>query len=94
MDSTTRAHVTGKVDMDKLDFTELKQVVQSFCNLIASTGKGSGAIAIDIGSIASVPGTASGFVISDEACSEKSDQRPAPVLWSIDEAGWPLDEEG
>ena len=37
MDPTTRAHVTGKVDMDAVSFVDLRQVVQSFCNLIAST---------------------------------------------------------
>ena len=68
MDPTTRAHVTGKVDMDTVSFTDLRQVVQSFCNLIASTnnsGKGGGVVAMDIGSIASAPGTSGGPVVSD-----------------------------
>ena len=71
MDPTTRAHVTGKVDMDTVSFADLRLVVQSFCNLIASTnnsGKGGGVIAMDIGSIASVPGTCGGSVISDGVC--------------------------
>ena len=99
MDSTTRAHVTGKLDMDTVGFAELRQVVQSFCNLISSTssgGRGGGSTAMDIGAIASVPGTSSGYVISDAAAdnhTENGDQLN-PVLWSLDEAGWPVDEEG
>ena len=99
MDSTTRAHVTGKVDMDTVCFAELRLVAQSFCNLISSTnnsGRGGGAIAMNIGSIASVPGMSAGPVISDGAvncCSEKCDQS-TPAIWSLDEAGWPVDDEG
>ena len=51
-------------------------------------------IAMDIGSIASVPGTSGGPVISDGFCSEKGDQGITPTVWSLDEAGWPVDEEG
>ena len=71
MDASTRAHVTGKLDMDTVGFMELRQVVQSFCNLIASTnntGRGGGVVAMDIGAIATAPGHPGGIVISDEAC--------------------------
>ena len=71
MDPVTRAHVTGKVDMDVVGFMELRQVVQSFCNLIASTGKG-GAVPMDIGSIASV---AAGSVHPDGTVSEDVEQQ-------------------
>ena len=37
MDPTTRAHVTGKVDMESVAFSELRQIVQSYTNLIGST---------------------------------------------------------
>ena len=63
MGPTTRAHVTGKVDMDTVGFAELRQVVQSFCNLIASTnnsGRGGGVIAMDIGAVASTTGAVGG----------------------------------
>ena len=97
MGPTTRAHVTGKVDMDTVGFVELRQVAQSFCNLFSSTnnsGKGGGVIAMNIGSIASVPGTSGGSVLSDGVCLEKGDQDITPTVWSLDEAGWPVDEEG
>ena len=70
MDPSTRAHVTGNLDMDTVSFMELRQVVQSFCNLIASTnngGKVGGIVAMDIGAIATAPGNPVGLVISDEA---------------------------
>ena len=46
MDPTTKAHVTGKIDMDTVGYVELRQIVQSYTNLINSTtsrGKGGGA---------------------------------------------------
>ena len=60
MDPATRAHVTGKVDMETVGFIELRQLVQSYTNLIGSTtnsGKGGGVVAMDISSIASVGGS-------------------------------------
>ena len=83
MDPTTRAHVTGKVDMDTVGFAELRQVVQSFCNLIVSTntrGRGGGVIAMDIGAIASVAGAPGGYVISDAAAQEENDQNTMPAV--------------
>ena len=97
MDPSTRAHVAGKVDMDTVSFTDLRLVVQSFCNLIASTnnsGRSGGMVAMDIGSIASAPGTSGGPVISDGSSPEENDQGTAQAVWSLDEAGWPIDEEG
>ena len=99
MDSTTRAHVTGKLDMNTVGYAELRQVVQSYCNLVSSTsggGRGGGSTAIDVGAIATVPGTSSGYVISDAAADSHTDSgdQLSPVLWSLDEAGWPVDEEG
>ena len=49
--------MTGKVDMESVAFSELRQIVQSYTNLIGSTtnsGRGGGVVAMDIGSIASV----------------------------------------
>ena len=97
MDPTTRAHVTGKVDMDTVSFVDLRQVVQSFCNLISSTnnsGRGGGVVAMDIGAIADAPGSSGGPVISDGARQEENDQGITPAVWSLDEAGGPVDEEG
>ena len=97
MDPSTRAHVTGKVNMDTVDFAELRQVVQAFCNLVASTsssGKGGGVAAMDIGSIANAPGTLSCSVVSDWGTAEAEDQSAPQTLWSLDESGWPIDEEG
>ena len=57
MDAATRAHVTGKGVMESVTFTELRQIVQSYTNLIGSTttsGRGGGVVAMDIGSIATV----------------------------------------
>ena len=77
MDATTRAHVTGKLDMDNVGFMELRQVVQSFCNLIASTNiasRGSGAVPMDIGTISTAPSQPGGVVISDDAWPTESEQ--------------------
>ncbi len=97
MDPTTRAHVTGKVDMDTVSFVDLRQVVQSFCNLIASTntsGNGGRVVAMGIGSIASAPGTSGGPVISDGVSPDNGDQGTTQAIWPLDETGWPIDEEG
>ena len=97
MDPTTRAHVTGKVDMYTVSFVDIRQVVQSYTNLIASTnnsGKGGGVVAMDIGSIATATGSLGGSIISDGVNPEESDQGTTPAVWSLDEAGWPVDEEG
>ena len=81
MDPTTRAHVTGKVDMDTVSFVDLRQVVQSFCNLISSTsGRGGGVVAMDIVAIANAPGTEGGPVISDGASQESSDHGISPAI--------------
>ena len=34
MDPSTKAHVTGKIDMDTVGYVELQQIVQSYINLI------------------------------------------------------------
>ena len=94
MDPATRAHVTGKVDMENVGLVELRQIVQSYTNLINSTtssGKGGGAVAMDVGSIASVGGSVlpDGTSQDDDASNHQS-----PTPWTCDESGWPLDEEG
>ena len=90
MDPSTKAHVTGKVDMDLVTYVELRQIVQSYTNLINSTsgrGKGNGVVPMDIGSIASVAETSAGNVISDSAWPEGSSHCPPAAVWSLDDAG-------
>jgi hypothetical protein len=58
MDPSTKAHVTGKVDMDSVSYAELRQIVQSYTNLINSPsgrGKDDGVVPMDISSM-SIPG--------------------------------------
>ena len=87
MDPATRAHVTGKVDMETVSFVELRQIVQSYTNLIASTtnsGKGGGVVAMDISAIASVGGS-----IHPDGASQDDDasgQQPA-TSFTYDESG-------
>ena len=94
MDPSTKAHVTGKIDMDTVGYVELRQIVQSYTNLINSTrsrGKGGGAVAMDIGSIA----RASGSVHPDGSSQDDSSPEQQPSTpWTCDESGWPIDEEG
>ena len=94
MDPATRAHVTGKVDMETVGFVELRQIVQSYTNLIASTtnsGKGGGVVAMDISSIASVGGSVlpAGASQDDDASNQQSS-----TPFTYDESGWPIGEEG
>ena len=96
MDPATRAHVTGKVDMKDVSFVELRQVVQSYTNLIASTthsGRSGGVVAMDISSIASVDGHGA---THPDGASPNADatKQQSPALWSLDETGWPIDEKG
>ena len=93
MDPTTRAHVTGKVDMESVAFSELRQIVQSYTNLIGSTtnsGRGGGVVAIDIGSIATVGDSSSewprewaqhagGSVHPDGPAQQEEAQIPQPL---------------
>ena len=109
MDPTTRAHVTGKVDMESVAFSELRQIVQSYTNLIGSTtnsGRGGGVVAMDIGSIATVGDSSSewprewaqhagGSVHPDGPAQQEEAQIPQPLSsLTCDESGWPVDEEG
>ena len=109
MDPTTRAHVTGKVDMESVGFAELRQIAQSYTNLISSTttsGRGGGVVAMDIGSIASVGDSslewarertqyAGGSMPPDGSCQDEDSPSPQPLAsLTCDESGWPVDEEG
>ena len=109
MDAATRAHVTGKVDMESVAFTELRQIVQSYTNLIGSmttSGRGGGVVAMDIGSIASVGDSSSewprersqfagGSIHPDGFARGEDTPTPQPLSsLTCDESGWPVDEEG
>ena len=101
MDPTTRAHVTGKVDMESVAFGELLQIVQSYTNLIGSTtkiGRGGGVVAMDIGSIASVGDHKMSHVggsLQPEGPSLDNDVVEPQPLSSLtcDETGWLVDDE-
>ena len=102
MDPTTRAHVTGKVDMESVAFGELRQIVQSYTNLIGPTtnsGRGGGVVAMDIGSIASVGDHKMSHVggsFHPEGPSHDNDAtEPQPLLsLTCDETGWPVGDDG
>ena len=97
MDPMTKVHVTGTVDMDSVGYSELRQIVPLYTNLINSTtgkNRGVGAVAMGIGSIASVNRSLGGTFIPDGVTPEEGDQGTAPVPCAVDETGWPLDEEG
>ena len=90
MDPSTKAHVIGKIDMDAVGFVEMRQIVQSYTNLINSTTnnrKGGGAVAMDISSIASVGGSVlpDGAERGEDALKQQSHEP-----WSYDESGCPI----
>ena len=105
MDPSTKAHVTGKVDMDSVGYVELREIVQSYTNLINSTsgrGKGSTPVPMDISSIASSLEYSrerlqrGGGSLHPEGPAQ-DDELPEPQPLSsltCDESGWPVDEEG
>ena len=101
----TKAHVTGKVDMDSVSYAELRQIVQSYANLINSTssrGKGNGVVPMDISSIASSlewsrerMQRVGGSFHADGSCQDDEPPSPQPLSsLTCDESGWPIDEEG
>ena len=109
MDAATRAHVTGKGEMESVAFTELRQIAQSYTNLIGSTttsGRGCGAVAMDTGSIASVGDSSSewprersqfagGSVQPDGSAQDEDAPAPQPLSsLTCDGSGWPVDDEG
>lgn len=87
MDPSTKAHATAKVDMDAVGYVELRQIVQSYTNLINTTtsrGKGGGAVAMDICSLASVGGS----VHPDSSSQDESSPEQQPSTpWAYDDSG-------
>ena len=74
MGPSTEAHVTGEVDMVAVDYVELRQIVQSYANLINSTpsrGKGNGVVPMDISPIAS-PAVQSVRIVPTQTKSQQS----------------------
>ena len=74
MGPSTEAHVTGEVDMGAVDYVELRQIVQSYANLINSTpsrGKGNGVVPMDISPIAS-PAVQSVRIVPTQTKSQQS----------------------
>ena len=97
MDGQTRAHVTGKIDMESVTYQELRSALMLYTNLVTSASRSktaNGAVPMDLSSIASVSGSLGGNVIPDVANAEESDQGTPHVLLALDEADWPIDEEG
>ena len=61
--------------MDTVSFVDLRKIVQSYTNLIASinkSGKGGGVVAMDIGSIASVTGSLEALSFPMESAQRKA----------------------
>lgn len=86
MDAGTRSHVSSKLDMDSIAYTQLRQAVMAHCTLQANTGRpASQSTAMDIGSIASV---------GDEAGVVPPDITEPAQICGVDEAGWPIDADG
>ena len=84
MDGATRSHVSGKMDMEDMEYSALRQTVMAYCTLQANTSRtgSSQAVPMDIGSIASV---------ADSVAPSSNVDQPD---WSYDEQGWPVDESG
>ena len=94
MDGQTRAHVTGKIDMEQVTYPELRSALMIYTNLVTSASRSTsanGAVAMDIGSIASVGGSVlpDGTSQDDDASNQQSS-----TPWTYDGSGWPIDEEG
>ena len=86
MDTQTRTHVSGKIDLESARYLELRQAVMTFTNLVASTTRG-GAAPMNLGSLGG------GVILDAAGPNAENDRGPSHALWALDEAGWPIDEE-
>ena len=78
--------------MESVSFVALRQIVQSYTNLIGSTtdsGKGGGVVAMGMGFIASVGGSVHQDRASPDDCA--SGQQPE-TSFTYDDSRWPTDE--
>ena len=70
MDPNTTAYVAGKIDLDSMEYVELRQAVMTYTNLITSTTTRTGPAAMDISAIESVTTDSKSIVPSDVASSQ------------------------
>ena len=70
MDPNTKAYVAGKIDLDSMEYVELRQAVMTYTNLITSTTVKAGPSAMDISAIESVATDSKSMAPSDAAGSQ------------------------
>ena len=98
MDPNTKAYVAGNIDLDTMEYVELRQAVMTYTGLITSTTTKACPSAMDISAIESVATDSKSMVPSDAAGSqglgsqqEEWNEGTQPGDWSGD-AYWPEGE--
>ena len=89
MDTASRNHISGKLDVAEVLYPDLREALMKHTSLVGATSGSGGRspTAMDVSAIATV-------TTDGEEKDEQPQQQSSQPLWSVNEAGWPVDEEG